>query len=75
MPLLRRPYAGPYDHERRRGWPAAIGALIALLVAGLIGWAIGNAGGERHDDADGDTHRYHCDGAVERLRAHAAPAP
>ena len=44
MPLLRRPYAGPYDHERRRGWPAAISALTALLVAGLIGWAIGNAG-------------------------------
>ena len=47
MPLLRRPYTGPYDHERRRGWPATVGALIALLVAGLIGWAIGNAGGSR----------------------------
>ena len=45
MPLLRRPYTGPYDHERRRAWPAAVGALTALLVAGLIGWAIGNAGG------------------------------
>jgi hypothetical protein len=45
MPLLRRPYTGPYDHERRRPWPAALGALTALLVAGLIGWAIGNAGG------------------------------
>jgi hypothetical protein len=45
MPLLRRPYTGPYDHERRRAWPAALGALTALLVAGLIGWAIGNAGG------------------------------
>jgi hypothetical protein len=45
MPLLRRPYTGRYDHERRRGWPAALGALTALLVAGLIGWTIGNAGG------------------------------
>ena len=45
MPLLRRPYTGPYDHERRRARPAAVGALTALLVAGLIGWAIGNAGG------------------------------
>jgi hypothetical protein len=45
MPLLRRPNTGPYDHERRRGWPAALGALTALLAAGLIGWAIGNAGG------------------------------
>jgi hypothetical protein len=45
MPLLRRPYTGPYDHERRRPWPAALGALTALLVAGVIGWAIGNAGG------------------------------
>jgi hypothetical protein len=47
MPLLRRPYAGPYDHERRRAWPAALGALTALLAAGLIGWALGNAGGSR----------------------------
>ena len=45
MPLLRRPYTGPYDHERRRAWPAALSALTALLVAGVIGWAIGNAGG------------------------------
>jgi hypothetical protein len=45
MPLLRRPYPGPYDHERRRAWPAALGALTALLVAGLIGWAIGSGSG------------------------------
>jgi len=41
----RRPYTGPYDHERRRGWPAVLGGLTELLVAGLIGWAIGGAGG------------------------------
>lgn len=45
MPLLRRPYAGPYDHEPRRTWPLAAGGLTALLLAGLIGWALGNAGG------------------------------
>jgi len=45
MPLFRRPYTGPYDHERRRRWPAALGALTALLAAGLIGWAIGGASG------------------------------
>jgi hypothetical protein len=45
MPLLRRPYSGPYDHERRRGWPAALRALAALLAVGLIGWAIGSAAG------------------------------
>jgi hypothetical protein len=33
MPLLRQPYTGPYDHERRRAWPAALAALTALLAA------------------------------------------
>ena len=42
MPLMRRPYSGPYDHERRRTWPTAAGALIALLVAAVIGWTIGS---------------------------------
>ena len=45
MPLRRRPYTGPYDHEPHRNWPLALGALAALLIAGVIGWAIGNAGG------------------------------
>lgn len=45
MPLLRRAYTGPYDHELGRRWPLALGALTALLVAGMIGWAIGNGGG------------------------------
>jgi hypothetical protein len=45
MPLLRRPYTGPYDHQRRRPWPAALGAVAALLVAGVTGWAVGNTGG------------------------------
>ena len=67
MPLLRRPYTGPYDHERRRTWPAALGALTALLVAGLIGWAIGNGRRERQRDANGDAHRHRRNAAVERL--------
>jgi len=43
--LHRRPHTGTYDHERGGAWPVAAGWIIALLVAGLIGWAIGNSGG------------------------------
>ena len=72
MPLRRRPYTGPYDHEPHRNWPLALGALAALLIVGVIGWAIGNARREQQHDANGDTHRHRRDATVERLRAHTS---
>lgn len=45
MPLLRRPYSGSYDDEHRRSSTVPLAALVALLSAGAIGWAIGRGGG------------------------------
>ena len=45
MRFSRRPYTGPYGHERQHSWRAVLIVSVAHLAAGPAGWAIGNGGG------------------------------
>mgnify|MGYP006206275291 CR=1 FL=1 len=56
---IRMPGQAAGPHDRRRLWVLAAGALIALLLAGLLGFWLGRPGGELGDTLEGAQQQRH----------------